>query len=187
MISDKKSVRSLFTKRSIYVRSWPVKPLVKRPGGLHMWGLGLRGPVKEHRNVWRSLCSRVGSSPTQTMPPSPPPPPSRGRGGGGMVRTDPQSFPLWNLPYISQEGICRCKFTILVDIVQWPLLAGACWPRLMTYRAHRVSPDSLSPQQHTHPSLPTFCQRCCYKTVDFATAASQNGVCKTQGKCHKMI
>ncbi len=65
---------------------WPVKPLVKRPGGLHMWGLGFRGPVKEHRNVWRSLCSRVGSSPTQTMPPSPPP--SRG-GGGGMVRADP--------------------------------------------------------------------------------------------------
>jgi hypothetical protein len=23
------------------------------------------------------------------------------------------------------------------------------------------------------------------KTVDFATAASQNGVCITQGKCHK--
>jgi hypothetical protein len=30
-------------------------------------------------------------------------------------------------------------------------------------------------------------QRCCYKTVDFATAASQDGVCITQGKCHKMI
>jgi hypothetical protein len=28
---------------------------------------------------------------------------------------------------------------------------------------------------------------CCYKTVDFATATSQNGVCITQGKCHKMI
>jgi hypothetical protein len=26
-----------------------------------------------------------------------------------------------------------------------------------------------------------------YKTVDFATAASQNGVGITQGKCHKMI
>jgi hypothetical protein len=25
---------------------------------------------------------------------------------------------------------------------------------------------------------------CCYKTVDFAMAASQNGVCITQGKCH---
>jgi hypothetical protein len=30
-------------------------------------------------------------------------------------------------------------------------------------------------------------KRCCYKTVDFATAASQNGVCITQGNCHKMI
>ncbi len=29
--------------------------------------------------------------------------------------------------------------------------------------------------------------RCCYITVDFAKSASQNGVCKTQGKCHKMI
>jgi hypothetical protein len=29
---------------------------------------------------------------------------------------------------------------------------------------------------------------CCYKTVDFATSASQDGVCIiTQGKCHKMI
>jgi hypothetical protein len=28
---------------------------------------------------------------------------------------------------------------------------------------------------------------CWYKTADFATAASQNGVCITQGKCHKMI
>ena len=27
----------------------------------------------------------------------------------------------------------------------------------------------------------------CYKTVDFATAASQNDVCMIQGKCHKMI
>jgi hypothetical protein len=25
------------------------------------------------------------------------------------------------------------------------------------------------------------------QTVDFETATSQNGVCKTQGKCHKMI
>jgi hypothetical protein len=30
-------------------------------------------------------------------------------------------------------------------------------------------------------------KRCCYKTVDFATVASQNGVCITQGKCHKII
>ncbi len=28
---------------------------------------------------------------------------------------------------------------------------------------------------------------CCYKTVDFGMAASKNGVCITQGKCHKMI
>jgi hypothetical protein len=28
---------------------------------------------------------------------------------------------------------------------------------------------------------------CCYKTVDFKTTASQNGVCITEGKCHKMI
>jgi hypothetical protein len=32
-----------------------------------------------------------------------------------------------------------------------------------------------------------FKLRCCYKTVDFATAASQNGVCITQGKFPKMI
>ncbi len=36
-------------------------------------------------------------------------------------------------------------------------------------------------------SIVTHNVRYCYKTVDFATAASQNDVCKTQGKCHKMI
>jgi hypothetical protein len=30
-------------------------------------------------------------------------------------------------------------------------------------------------------------QRCCYITVDFATAASQNGVCMTQQMCRIMI
>ncbi len=30
-------------------------------------------------------------------------------------------------------------------------------------------------------------QRCCYITVDFATAASHNGVCMTQQICHIMI
>jgi hypothetical protein len=30
-------------------------------------------------------------------------------------------------------------------------------------------------------------ERCCYKTVDFSTAAPQNGVFITQGKCHKII
>jgi hypothetical protein len=42
----------------------------------------LKGAGKEHQNVWRSLCSRVGSSPTQTMPPSPPP--SLAWGGGAV-------------------------------------------------------------------------------------------------------
>jgi hypothetical protein len=35
--------------------------------------------------------------------------------------------------------------------------------------------------------IPKFKLRSCYKTVDFATAASQNGVCITRGKFHKMI
>ncbi len=29
--------------------------------------------------------------------------------------------------------------------------------------------------------------RCCYKTEDVATAATQNGVCVTQPMCHVMI
>jgi hypothetical protein len=29
-------------------------------------------------------------------------------------------------------------------------------------------------------------KRCCYTTVEFATAASQNGVCITQQMCHKV-
>ncbi len=38
-----------------------------------------------------------------------------------------------------------------------------------------------------HPHIKLLFRWCCYKTVDFATAASQNCVCITQGKCHKMI
>jgi|688.fasta_scaffold529603_1 hypothetical protein len=46
----------------------------------------------------------------------------------------------------------------------------------------------FKPSSHRQEVLFDFIdhkKRCCYKTVDIATAASQNGVCIHQGKCHK--
>jgi hypothetical protein len=57
--------------------------------------------------------------------------------------------------------------------------------------SHSLLPATATPARyHTSPSLGNHIRtyiRCSYKTVDFATAASQNDVCKAQGKGHKMI
>jgi hypothetical protein len=54
---------------------------------------------------------------------------------------------------------------------------------MTTPLVHNVPSLNMAPE--TEPNVHK--KRCCYKTVDFAMAASQNGVYITQGKCQKMI
>jgi len=69
---------------------------------------------------------------------------------------------------------------------------------VLIYHFYTWSTDPKSQNSRNLLSIPTSCEsaiidrssihkRCCYKTVDFATAASQNGICITQGNCHETI
>jgi hypothetical protein len=49
------------------------------------------------------------------------------------------------------------------------------------------SVTDLQDYKERPPRIIIIKTRCCYKTVNFVTAASQKGVCITQGKSHKII